>query len=561
MIKKIVWLDVLLLLSVACSMAMDLDQDNPKVPSNINTSNQSYTTNEQIQKITNNNFLLSNVGKIYYINEETKNIQKVAITYRIPRVFFGLFKEPVWKHITENITLTNNTENVEYVPIATEKEVFLAKIIKNKDNNITLEIHTKLGSHNTSIHALESYNDATQNDSILFSSSPYPSSKIWIFDKKKNVDERTYSSHPGYMMIGYDNRENRATTNTGFAAIRDPYLTYDFKRWQQRNNQTLNGTFQLFSYKNQPIDHLQKYLNSEIKIDFRQEKTWYTSSEEVLYVLIKKANKMELYLKLPNEDEDFAFQEIKSLGLTFPDIVGIHCINNDNLSNHDNLLIVTNKSIARIDKSIFKDSKSNLKNNALIDYWQVDEGSEITASQYNKENNTICLGIKKDKTSTITFFPVNNFLFPIQLNISNPQYTLTSLTLNEKDNGNMSLDVTVAEQGTNRTNNNETHVDCIFTIADYISKNTQNIISSLTTDQKDFIDTNVNNWKYYSDNKKNTENANTKKIKDVNSITFYYKNKSTTFKEKNNAIPLLILTPATKKGKIYLPVTERLLKN
>lgn len=550
MIKKIVCFNILLLCSLTLGMQPDEEQQNTDSFISVNAP---LENNDSIKIITTDKLMLSNAGRFFWFNDNAKNIERISVTYSLPKIFFGLFKEPIWKHITDTFTVHSNKDKEEkYLAIATENDIFLAKIIYNQDKYIKeIAIQKKLGSHNTPIYLVDLLYNKTQKQYILFSSSSYPSSKFWTFNKKTvKITEPTYKSFPGDMVIGcHLSNQNKPI----FATINDKN-TSSFSRWVKRKEKSSTGRLQLNTYKDNEINEIKEVENQDnnhTNINFKQCKTFFSSWKNKAYILIQEPTYNMLY-KIDTASNKYESIAIKNL--TLKNIVGIHCIN------EQTLLMVTKKGLALIDESIFLNTK-----NTVADYFEDEQNVEITASHYV---NQLIIGVdhkNKKPKNELRRIDLKNFKFPIQLKVNEPTYimgdgpTIKTDYKPEKsrlfEDQKSKLIFTIQETAwKNSTLNKELTLDAKyeFTVSNYTFRSGQDtslLIKNLPKIHLHHIQNNNNNnnpWVQKSFNyleKKLTDELNNK-YANKNIIIFTKKEENFTY--------ILILNAQNKKGDLYI---------
>lgn len=107
-----------------------------------------------------------------------------------------LFSKPAIKFIAAPIKYTESDPRSKldpqekwYIPVATDKEVFLAEIKKNGEGVLYLELVEKINTHNSPIYSLHSFSTSLMQGVI--SSSLYPSIKKWTYDNGNATTNKT----------------------------------------------------------------------------------------------------------------------------------------------------------------------------------------------------------------------------------------------------------------------------------------------------------------------------------------------------------------------------------
>lgn len=106
-----------------------------------------------------------------------------------------LFSKPTIKFIAAPINYKEDDVRFKgqrpeslYIPVATDKEVFLAEIKKDQDSYLSLELVEKINTHNSTMYSLHSF--STTSMQSVISSSLYPSLKKWTYDNENQISTK-----------------------------------------------------------------------------------------------------------------------------------------------------------------------------------------------------------------------------------------------------------------------------------------------------------------------------------------------------------------------------------
>jgi hypothetical protein len=236
MIKKLLCIGMILFLSNVYCMEKEALFNSITIGKNITIKEMQLCKVKLfgVEKTNTYLILLSTDGRLFVYSDSKKNIQEADISISLTSLrFASIFKKPIWKHIAAPIKYNSQ----DYLPIATDSDVFLAKIssilsYKNDKliNPINFDITEKIISHNTKIHTVQSF-----NENCVISSSTYPTTKFWYADNKTKKDDLA-----GHLFLG------GGTSELYF--IKDKYNAIKWDRWQDRNNPAREGTLCIKDY-------------------------------------------------------------------------------------------------------------------------------------------------------------------------------------------------------------------------------------------------------------------------------------------------------------------------
>lgn len=287
--KKLFFIGTLLMICSHKSLSMDVpkneNHDNP-VATPLNTG-----TNDKIEELLNTPmtgtikqmvllknqlfFLYKDLYSVGTIDLDTKPLQYKSCTFRGTSLILnwqlGLDKNQKIYHLAEPYDYKGSL----VLPIANKNNVFLAEIAGDYYNQLKFNVIKKIITHSTDIFKLFSCGKS------IISSSIYPSTKIWQYDKE--LETATEFSYVGGICLGSNNNDSF------FYMIRDTYpstISGKWSRWHNsKNKEKINGYLHRFNLK---LDADKKLKLNETKVKEQELNLNLNNPENILFATYTK---------------------------------------------------------------------------------------------------------------------------------------------------------------------------------------------------------------------------------------------------------------------------------